>query len=78
MSADGVARPVLTGRVVRLRPGHHADVEPLLAILAEPPVARWWGEPGPPAAIEQDLRGEDGQFHDGPLMDMIPGELAGT
>ncbi len=30
MSADGAVRPVLTGRLVQLRPDHHDDVEPPL------------------------------------------------
>jgi aminoglycoside 6'-N-acetyltransferase len=51
------ARPVLTGRRVRLRPGGPRDAPTLRTILAEPSVSRWWGEPDPVTAIEADLRG---------------------
>jgi aminoglycoside 6'-N-acetyltransferase len=78
MSAEGAAcaemRPTLTGRRVRLRPGHRGDVERLLAILAEPSVARWWGEPGPAAEIERELRGEGSSVL---LVVEIGGQVAG-
>lgn len=48
---------VLVGRQVQLRPGHPGDAPRLHAILAEPSVSRWWGEPDPVAVIEEDLRG---------------------
>ena len=35
---------VLDGRHIRLRPATPADGEALAAILAEPEVARWWGD----------------------------------
>jgi len=62
MAADGEpahaeARPTLVGRRVRLRPGRPGDAPRLRAILAEPSVWRWWGEPDPVAVIEDDLRG---------------------
>jgi aminoglycoside 6'-N-acetyltransferase len=41
----GVAPPVLRGAAVTLRPVTPADRKPLAAILAEPSVARWWGQP---------------------------------
>ncbi|HEX7267251.1 MAG TPA: GNAT family protein, partial [Streptosporangiaceae bacterium] len=50
-------RPTLTGRRVRLRPGRPGDAEKLHAILAEPSVARWWGEPDPVPVIAEELRG---------------------
>jgi aminoglycoside 6'-N-acetyltransferase len=50
-------RPTLTGRRVRLRPGRPGDAERLHAILAEPSVARWWGEPDPVPVIAEELRG---------------------
>src|SRR5215467_7459854 len=53
---DAQARPVLAGRRVRLRPGGPQDAPKLRAILAEPSVSRWWGEPEPVTAIEADLR----------------------
>lgn len=51
------ARPTLEGRRVRLRPGQPGDAERLHAVLAEPSVSRWWGEPDPVTVIEKDLRG---------------------
>jgi aminoglycoside 6'-N-acetyltransferase len=41
----GGQRPTLTGEHVTLRPGGDADVDALLAVLAEPSVACWWGVP---------------------------------
>ena len=38
-------RPTLTGERVTIRPGEEGDVDALLAVLDEPSVARWWGEP---------------------------------
>jgi RimJ/RimL family protein N-acetyltransferase len=40
-------RPELAGPRVRLRPGDERDVPVLCAILAEPEVACWWGDPEP-------------------------------
>jgi aminoglycoside 6'-N-acetyltransferase len=62
MAAEGErarapAGPVLVGRRVRLRPGRPGDVPQLHAILAEPSVSRWWGDPDPVTVIEEDLRG---------------------
>ena len=51
--------PVLVGRRVRLRPGRPGDAAQLHAILAEPSVSRWWGDPDPVTVIEEDLRGGD-------------------
>ena len=51
--------PVLVGRAVRLRPGRPGDAAQLHAILAEPSVSRWWGDPDPVTVIEEDLRGGD-------------------
>jgi aminoglycoside 6'-N-acetyltransferase len=56
-SAHAEARPTLAGRRVRLRPGRPGDAPRLRAILAEPSVRRWWGEPDRVAVIEEDLRG---------------------
>jgi aminoglycoside 6'-N-acetyltransferase len=36
--------PTLTGDGVVLRPAGERDVDPLVAILAEPAVSRWWGK----------------------------------
>jgi aminoglycoside 6'-N-acetyltransferase len=46
----------------------------LRAILAEPSVSRWWGEPDPVAAIEADLRGNESTVL---LVVEIDGEVAG-
>lgn len=79
MAADGnevsgAPRPVLAGRRVRLRPGGPRDAPRLRAILAEPSVSRWWGEPEPVTAIEAGLRGGD----DTVLLVMeIDGQVAG-
>ena len=53
----GEGRPVLTGGQITIRPGAPGDAARLRAILAEPSVARWWGDPDPVTAIEDDLRG---------------------
>jgi aminoglycoside 6'-N-acetyltransferase len=55
--AQAPAGPVLVGRRVRLRPGRPGDARRLHAILAEPSVSRWWGDPDPVTAIEDGLRG---------------------
>jgi aminoglycoside 6'-N-acetyltransferase len=73
---DGAApaRPVLTGPTVTLRPGRPGDGERLRAILAEPSVAHWWGDPDPADELEASLRS------DGPdvlLVIEIGGEVAG-
>ena len=68
------ARPVLAGRTATLRPGRPGDAERLHAILAEPSVSRWWGEPGPAEELAAALRS------DGPtvlLVVEIGGEVAG-
>ena len=68
------ARPVLVGRTVSLRPGRPGDAERLHAILAEPSVSRWWGQPDPAEDIAAALRS------DGPvvlLVAEIGGEVAG-
>lgn len=45
------APPTLAGRSVTLRPGEPTEVEALRAVLTQPSVARWWGEPDPPEEI---------------------------
>lgn len=52
------SRPTLVGDLVTIRPGGADDVEPLRAILAEPAVACWWGEPDPAEEIAADLLGD--------------------
>ncbi len=67
-------RPVLTGPQVTIRPGGPPDVPLLRAILAEPSVAQWWGEPDPAGVIAAGLRGgEDSVL----LVTEIGGEVAG-
>ena len=74
-AAEGAeARPVLVGRRVRLRPGGPQDAPKLRAILAEPSVSRWWGEPEPVTAIEADLRGDGDTVL---LVVEIDGQVAG-
>ena len=74
-AAEGAeARPVLMGRRVRLRPGGPQDAPQLRAILAEPSVSRWWGEPEPVTAIEADLRGDGDTVL---LVVEIDGQVAG-
>jgi len=71
---DPRVRPTLAGRRVRLRPGGLADAGPLHAILAEPSVSRWWGEPDPVTVIEDDLLGEGSSVL---LVVEIDGQVAG-
>jgi aminoglycoside 6'-N-acetyltransferase len=66
--------PVLAGRRVRLRPGRSGDARRLRAILAEPSVSRWWGEPDPVTVIEEDLRGGGSSVL---LVVEIAGQVAG-
>jgi aminoglycoside 6'-N-acetyltransferase len=76
--ADGGAdarRPVLATGRVRIRPGQPGDAERLHAILAEPAVARWWGEPDPVPVIEEDLSGAEGDAM--LLVVEVDGQLAG-
>jgi aminoglycoside 6'-N-acetyltransferase len=68
------ARPTLAGRHVRLRPGRPGDAEKLHAVLAEPSVSRWWGEPDPVTAIEEALRGDGSSVL---LVVEIDGQAAG-
>jgi aminoglycoside 6'-N-acetyltransferase len=53
----GPVLPTLTGATVVLRPLVSADRERIGSILAEPEVARWWGQGGPDLAV-------DGWFED--------------
>ena len=58
-SQDGLVHPELTGTRVRLRPGDERDAPVLSAILAEPEVACWWGNPDPVSVVAAGLRGDD-------------------
>jgi aminoglycoside 6'-N-acetyltransferase len=72
--AGAGAGPVLTGRRVTIRPGRPGDAERLRAILAEPSVSRWWGEPDELTVIEDGLRGDGSSLL---LVLEIGGEVAG-
>jgi hypothetical protein len=66
----GTELPVLTGQLVVLRPATVSDVPALRAILAEPSVATWWGEPvGVMRQYERDSSAAT--FHDGMLMELL-------
>jgi RimJ/RimL family protein N-acetyltransferase len=67
-------RPELVGGRVRLRPGRPGDAARLHAVLAEPSVSRWWGEPDPVPEIEDKLRGDDSSAL---LVVEVDGKLAG-
>ncbi len=56
---DKPPRPELAGARVRLRPGDERDVPLLQAILAEPEVSCWWGDPEPASMVAAKLRGDD-------------------
>jgi aminoglycoside 6'-N-acetyltransferase len=56
---DRPPRPELAGPRVRLRPGDERDAPVLSAILAEPEVACWWGDPEPASVVAAKLRGDD-------------------
>jgi aminoglycoside 6'-N-acetyltransferase len=58
MTMPDVARPELVGTLATVRPGRPEDVEVLGAILAEPSVAHWWGEPEPLAEVAGKLLGD--------------------
>ncbi len=66
--------PVLTGPRVRLRPGRPDDAPRLRAILSEPSVSRWWGEPDPVLVIEEGMRGGGSSLL---LVVEIDGQVAG-
>jgi aminoglycoside 6'-N-acetyltransferase len=58
--ATGAAspQPTLRGPRVTIRPGGSGDGARLHAVLAEPSVTRWWGEPEPADRIAADLHGD--------------------
>jgi aminoglycoside 6'-N-acetyltransferase len=68
-------RPTLQGQRVRLRPGTEADLPALLAIRAEPSVARWWGAPDA-ADIHQQALGLDDEADQ--LVVDADGDVAGA
>jgi AcrR family transcriptional regulator/RimJ/RimL family protein N-acetyltransferase len=70
-TAAAEERPPLSGERVLLRPAGEADVEPLAAILAEPDVARWWGERSPEWVRDELVADGDGWVIE------VAGEVAG-
>ncbi len=50
-------RPTLIGEHVTVRAGRAEDLDALLAIRADPSVARWWGAPDPRDETDAELRG---------------------
>jgi aminoglycoside 6'-N-acetyltransferase len=71
---DARRRPALAGKVVAIRPGGPGDAPLLRAILGEPSVSRWWGEPESLAQIDDDLRGDGETVL---LVIEVGGEVAG-
>jgi aminoglycoside 6'-N-acetyltransferase len=69
-----MARPLLVGTLVSVRPGSRPDVGALVAILAEPSVSEWWGEPDSAEAVESKLRGAGGEAL---LVLEVEGQVAG-
>ncbi|HEX8074558.1 MAG TPA: GNAT family protein [Thermoleophilaceae bacterium] len=61
---------VLHGARLLLRPFTEADLDPILAILAEPEVARWWGE--------YDRAKARGEFLDDPQVEALAIEIDGA
>jgi aminoglycoside 6'-N-acetyltransferase len=70
----GEGRPVLADGQITIRPGVPGDAARLRAILAEPAVSRWWGEPDDEQAIAVDL---DGDGSSALLVIEIGGQVAG-
>lgn len=48
--------PTLRGQRVTLRPLADADLDPLVAMIEDPSVARWWGALDDLARVREDLR----------------------
>ena len=69
-----MSAPTLAGPRVTLRPGGPGDAAALHAILAEPSVAHWWGDPDSIDAIAGELAGGDASLL---LVIEIGGEVAG-
>jgi aminoglycoside 6'-N-acetyltransferase len=57
-TAGASPQPTLRGPRVTIRPGGPGDGARLHAVLAEPSVTRWWGEPEPAGQIAADLLGD--------------------
>lgn len=67
-------RPTLVGARVTVRPGRAEDVLVLQAVLAEPSVVRWWGDPEPTEETEGKLLGSSYAVL---LVIEVAGEVAG-
>src|SRR4051812_16504232 len=70
-----VTRPLLVGARATVRPGRPEDVERLRAILAEPSVTEWWGEPSSADEIAAKLLGDPAE--EVQLVIEVHGEVAG-
>jgi aminoglycoside 6'-N-acetyltransferase len=57
-----VKLPILRGERVTLRPLEEADLDPLIAVVREPSVARWWGEAEEPDRLRENLRMDGDAF----------------
>jgi aminoglycoside 6'-N-acetyltransferase len=68
-------RPTLPGGRLTIRPAGPGDAAALHAILGEPSVRHWWGEPGPVQSLAQDLFDDDAQ--DALLVIDVGGQVAG-
>jgi aminoglycoside 6'-N-acetyltransferase len=64
--------PLLTHGPVTLRPLRDEDLDPLVAMVAMPGVAEWWGTPDPPEREKEGFRNDGSAF----AVD-VNGELAG-
>jgi aminoglycoside 6'-N-acetyltransferase len=68
-------RPTLRGDRLTIRPARRGEAAALHAILGEPSVRRWWGEPGPAEALAHDLFDDDAE--DVLLVIDLDGQVAG-
>jgi aminoglycoside 6'-N-acetyltransferase len=53
---------ILKGEQVTLRPLEEADLDPLIAVVREPNVAKWWGEAEQPERLRENLRMDGDAF----------------
>ncbi len=67
-------RPLLVDGEVAVRPGRSSDIAAMRAILAEPSVTQWWGEPASEAEVAADLLADTGTVL---LVVDVSGEVAG-
>jgi aminoglycoside 6'-N-acetyltransferase len=77
MTMPEVLRPRLVGSLATVRPGRREDVGALCAILAEPSVMRWWGEPERPDEVAAKLLGDGADAESVLLVIEADGAVAG-